>query len=559
MGWNGQRTSFAVGIREKNARRPVIGPGNAQEPSAEDIRQLGSLLWTRKWTVIGVAGVVFFASLVVSSIQRPVYASKASVLVESPPDSSPQDAPNMSTEKQVATSPAVAAIVINALHLAQSPHDVLQGLSVDVPVDSDVLVFKYSDKQRRVAQLRVQAFADGYLKFRQQQLVSEREGSQQSIQDRIGALTANLGTVERQVEQQQDPGKATVLRAHATSIITQIGILQQKLADLASAQSASAGTILEPAALPRGRANPNLLVIGFLAILAGLMLGVLAAVVRERTDDRLRGREDLEFRAGAPVLGSVPILRVLNGSAGELVTMQRPDSIAAEAFRQLRANVAVAAEQSGAKSLLITSCGGREGKTFTVANLGVALAKIGKRVILVSTDFQKPRLEELFGVFPQHGLADLLSENAPPATPALVHHVGIKNLAVVSVGSVGNDSAELLASNKVSTFIQDLRSLSDFVLVDCAPLLPVADAAAVALACDAVLLVADSRFATRSQVSEARNQLDSMRATVLGAVLLKAERRSFHDDFPSIDNASNGMPAPESEDHEPVSPEHQHA
>jgi Mrp family chromosome partitioning ATPase len=97
------------------------------------------------------------------------------------------------------------------------------------------------------------------------------------------------------------------------------------------------------------------------------------------------------------------------------------------------------------------------------------------------------------------------------------------NLMVLPVGSTDDgDPTDLLGSSDVTEFIHSLRHLGDYVLIDAAPLLPVADAAALVPACDAVLMVANARSATRAHVLDARQQLERMHATTLGAVLISA-------------------------------------
>jgi len=111
--------------------------------SSVDLRDFGSLLWKRKWMVVASIAAVLGAALLLSFRQTPVYASKASVLIEASSEATSPDKPNMATEKLVAGSPAVAKIVLATLHLVDAPGRLLQGLSVEVPVDTEVLNFSW--------------------------------------------------------------------------------------------------------------------------------------------------------------------------------------------------------------------------------------------------------------------------------------------------------------------------------------------------------------------------------------------------------------------------------
>jgi capsular exopolysaccharide synthesis family protein len=255
------------------------------------------------------------------------------------------------------------------------------------------------------------------------------------------------------------------------------------------------------------------------------MLGVGVVIVRQYLGDRIQGSKDLESHLGAPVLGAIPAVRLRRGPATmRLVTSHRPTSQAAEAFRQLRANFLMAAVSCNAKTILVTSAQEHEGKTFTTANLGVVLAKAGNHVILLSADLRRPYLERLFGISATSGFANALtSENGvSPALMAAEMWSVTPSLTVMPVGVAPEDPTELLGSSNMTAFIKELRDLADFVLIDAAPMLGVADAATVAPACDAALIVADAQSAVRAHVMEAREQLQRMHTQVLGAVLVNA-------------------------------------
>jgi capsular exopolysaccharide synthesis family protein len=494
------------------------------ESSRIDLRNLSSLLWRQKWTIMAMTAAVLATALLLSSRQTRLYDAQSSVLVEAPPGSSLQDAPVMATEKLVASSPAVAKIVEDTLHMSDPPDQVLKGLSVSVPVDSQILDFSYSHHEPKVAQQRAQVFAESYLAFRKQKQVDASLASHRGLQDQIKSLRNSLDDVQRQAATTSDSREQDILRTQAASLTTQIGILQQKLADLTVTEGASTGRILEDALLPTTPFRPNYPLNGALGILIGLMLGIGVVLVRQYVGDRIQGINDLESCVGAPVLSAIPTVRTRGLASARLVTMRRPNSPAAEAFRHLRANFLVAAGSCGAKTVLITSALEEEGKTFTAANLGVALAKAGNRVILLSADLRRPKLEEVFGISTPAGLADALENGirANGASPVAKMWSVDSNLTVIPVGSAPDNPAELLTSSNMLAFIQQLQELADFVLIDAAPLLPVADAATVAPACDAVLIVADARSTTRAAVMEARQQLDRIHVSVLGAVLVNA-------------------------------------
>jgi tyrosine-protein kinase len=503
--------------------RYPTGDGAAATNAPANLREFAFLLWRGKWTILAVAGAVLAAALLVSSRQTTLYDSRSSVLVELPPGTGSSAGVDMATEKLVAGSPAVAKLVVTKLHLRQSPAQVLRGLSIDVPVDSRVLNFDYSHHQPRIAQQLAETFAQSYLTFRQRKQAEESRLSQRALQSQINSLSKSLDDIQKQASTTSNPGQQDVMRTRVASLTAQIGILQEKLVELAQAQQSSPGRIIEDALLPARPSRPNYLVNGVLALLVGLMAGIGAVLVRHYVSDRIQGAKDLELHVRAPVLSTIPAVRTRGEASARLVTMQRPASLAAEAFRHLRANFLAVAGLNTAKTILITSAVEEEGKTFTAANLAVVLAKAGNSVILISADLRRPQIEQVFDISAPAGYADGLENKIRAHDAWLTGMWSVQpNLNVIPVGTAPDNPAELMTSRRMLELIEELQDFADFVLVDAAPLIPVADTASIAPACDAVLMVADARSTTRAMVTKAREQLDQINALVLGAVLVNA-------------------------------------
>jgi capsular exopolysaccharide synthesis family protein len=492
----------------------------------EHTRDYPSILLARKWTVALVAGTVVAAGLFLSFRQTPVYRSSASVLVKVPGEQSAQNQINMATEKSVAQSTAVAQIVIANLDLTAQPKDVLQYLAVDVPVDTEILKFGYSDPRPATAQRKAEAFALAYLQYRRQALLGDLSASQRPLEERIRTLNQRLQTV-------QSEGDGSVQKAEASSLLTQIAILEQKLADLTPTDGLSGGEIIAPAILPTSPASPNHIQNAIIAVIVGLILGLCAALLIDYTDDRIRGREDLEAHLGVSVLGTIPqVVRRKRFAHGDLIAASQPESWEAEAFRRLGTNVMFAAGRRNSKTILITSSGAGEGKTVTVANLGVVLARAGNKVILVSADLRKPRLEQFFGDPAEVGLANILWETATLSDALL--GTAVPSLDVLPSGSTLSNPTELLGVPRMSSLLREMRELADFVIVDSAPMLPVADSAVLAPVCDSVIFVADARSTRRSAIRESTRQLRSVNATLLGAVLTDRRFHSSREYYPYL-------------------------
>ncbi|MDP9299900.1 MAG: CpsD/CapB family tyrosine-protein kinase, partial [Actinomycetota bacterium] len=221
---------------------------------------------------------------------------------------------------------------------------------------------------------------------------------------------------------------------------------------------------------------------------------------------------------GAPVLAVVPRVPGWKKKGDtKLISVEQPKASVAESYRTLRTSVLFAAAQRGLKTIMVTSPTAGEGKTTTAANLAVVLADAGKRVILVSSDLRKPRIHKFFGLSNDAGLSSVLAGEVKP-WEALADP-GREHLRVMSSGPVPAHPAELLQSEQMGELVEELREVADFVILDTAPVLLVADALALAPLVDGVLFVVDAETTHRGAVVQARESLEQVGAPLIGSVL----------------------------------------
>jgi succinoglycan biosynthesis transport protein ExoP len=509
-------------------------------PSTIDRPQLGlrefvTILQGRKWWVLSVAGLVVAATLVYSFGQTPIYGSRATIVVK-PISVSPGFVTgyvNTDTEQQLAQSGAVAKVAQDKLNEPVSIGELLSGLSTEAPLDTEIIHFNYAHPDPQEAQERAQAFADGYLEYRRTQAVNDLLASSDALEERIRALNQRLEELKDDIAATSDPTEKATLEAQSTSLVGQLGVLQQRLTDLTPPDNLRVGQVVQPATLASSPSSPNHARDAVLGIVLGLLAGVGVALLRERLDDGLRGRQDLASHLAAPVLAVVPRDSTWRkGDETRLATIAEPRSGASEAYRTLRTGVLFSAAQRGAKVLMVTSAKAGEGKSTTVANLGIVLAQAGKRCIVVSADLRKPRLHRFFGVETDLGLTNALIGDVR-LTSALTR-VGIDNLVVLPSGPIPANPPELLGSDAMAALLRDLRDIADFVLIDTTPVLAIADAITLGQLCDAILFVADPSISTRGAVTHARQQLDQVRAFIMGAILnnfvpMKAALQPYYD------------------------------
>ncbi|MDI7277665.1 MAG: polysaccharide biosynthesis tyrosine autokinase, partial [Anaerolineae bacterium] len=273
-------------------------------------------------------------------------------------------------------------------------------------------------------------------------------------------------------------------------------------------------------ALPRTRTNV------MLAAVVGAMLAVGVAFLVEYLDDTVKDADDVGRIAALPTFATILRFRQSQEPANAPVMATEPSSAVAEAYRILRTNLdfATLAVRNSPATILVTSAQPLEGKTTTLANLGVALAQVGKRVVLVDTDLRRPALHRHFGLPNDFGLTSLLLQRDAEPGDAL-QATSIEGLYVLTSGPLPSNPAEVLAYAQTGSLLEQLSSVADYVLLDSPPILSVADASILARKADGVVLVAEAGR-TRSDVfRRGVEALLAVKANILGVVLNKLSAR----------------------------------
>lgn len=305
---------------------------------------------------------------------------------------------------------------------------------------------------------------------------------------------------------------AELSNAVAASMIAVLPELQRPLD---SAVSPVRITVTRAAESATAQASPNVQINLALGLVAGLAFGMALAILRATTDTRIRGESDLRGVADHPVLGVVGFDPTADDDP--LVIASNPLSPRAESVRRLRTNLQFINAPSRPKSIVITSSLPGEGKSTTSANLALALADAGNRVLLIDADLRRPTLHRLLGLESAVGLTTVLIGQVEVADA--LQRWGDSELDVLTAGVIPPNPSELLGSRQMVELLEDVTSQYDVVLLDTAPLLAVTDGAVVAKLADGALIVVSADLAHKSQVEAAQKALGTVEATVLGLVL----------------------------------------
>jgi capsular exopolysaccharide synthesis family protein len=217
-------------------------------------------------------------------------------------------------------------------------------------------------------------------------------------------------------------------------------------------------------------------------------------------------------------MSSIARIHSVRKPGDALITLKHPRSPIAEEYRSLRTNLRYAGIENPGGTLLITSPNPGEGKTTTAANLAIAMAQAGKRIVLVDADMRRPGVHRIFDLENERGLTSLFLDE-PVLLEDVLQTTTIQGLKILTSGEPPPNPAEMLESRRMTEILQMLRQQFDMVVVDSPPALVVADASILASRCSGALLVVDSG---RTRTESARKVVETLKRSqvqVLGVVL----------------------------------------
>lgn len=264
--------------------------------------------------------------------------------------------------------------------------------------------------------------------------------------------------------------------------------------------------------------SPRPLRNAFLATIVGGLFVAGIAFLIDYFDVSVRSREAVQALTGLATFAVVPRIGGVH-PRDKLITVKQPFSPVAETYRLLRTHIEFVGREQPVQTLVITSAGTQEGKSTIAANLAVAFAQAGKRVVLVDTDLRRPTLHTFFQQPETPGVTTILTRQGVAPTVDYRVATTIPNLSLLPSGPLPHNPAELLSMPAMLDLIETLKRHADLVIFDSPALLAVADATLLASHCDATLLVVRAGSTSQSALVQAQQQLREFRVRLLGAVL----------------------------------------
>lgn len=515
-----------------------------------------AVLRRRRSIIILVLILVPLVAVAVSATQQPLYQATAKVLVNranivsaitnvTDPSTIGNDPTRfLTTQSDIARSPTLASRVVAAAGVPGITVDMLLAdSSVTAATNADLLEISVSNTSRRDAIRLADAYAQEFTTFKTDLDTARINDALNTLKLRIKALAA--GGVSP-----ASPSYATLLQYES-----QLETVGKLLANNTQVLNQAIAKKIRP------RTKRNAL----LGVFLGAVLAFGLAFFAEAIDRGVRLEKEVEEALNLPLLARIPRPPRRLRKANQLVMLAAPTSVESEAFRKLRTQIEFVNLEKDARTIMVTSAVGGEGKSTTIANLAIALARAGRQVALVDLDLRRPFLDKFFRLDPVPGVTDVVLKHANlletlrpialtatvqdldpavrrgldwrlrslstsrPNLPAAVIQAsnGRSNVAgilkLLPAGTMPSAAGEFVGNEGIVAILEELRQHFEYVLVDAPPLLAVGDPMTLSADVDGIIAVTRLKFVQRPLLHELARHLEMCRAEKLGFVLTGAE------------------------------------
>ena len=527
----------------------------ASRPASTDLSHYVGMCRRHWWVVLAATGVGLGLGVAVTGAMPKVYESSTSVLVQAVEQDTNQQggrtkgAINLDTEAQLVGSGAVAAKAAALLRSPISPVELARDVSVEVPANTTVLVIRFEANSPLAAQAGSHAFAEAYLRNREETARSGLDQQIRSLTLKVRQLTAVLSGINvRLARSRAGSSERSNLESMRSNSQNQLNSLTGRLNEFTTT-TVAAGSIISDARVPEDPTSPNALLNLATGAMLGLLAGLALAFARERLDRRLRTAADVRDR------GRIGVLAALDErTTPHFDDVLQPYGPGGRVFNRLR-NEVLASLNPGDQIIVVTGASRGSASTLVAANLAAALARTGSDVVLIGAHLpdsvvDAAPLARMLGVSAMPGLSDLLAGRVGLAK-VMQRTPRIPSLRVITTGGAAT-AAGLMQSQRLRDTLEALRRQSGYVVIEAPSTSSSADAQSLASLADAAILAVELRRSRRPALLDAADQLRRVGTPLLGAVVLPRLAGLRTDDVdppavaltpqPAVDKA---LPAPD--------------
>ena len=493
---------------------------NQSKMGGNTVRYYLKLIFHWWWLLIIGALIPGGVSYQLTSQKQDFYQAAATVMVGSGLQNPDPDLWQLNLSNTLAAAYAelvrqgpVTSAVIERLGLERSPEQLAEQIGTRIYSGAQLLEIQVTDTDPEAAALIANALADELIRrspasggsdpaqqeFIRRQL-EELQMKVTDVNERINALTTSLADLTSAAEIQDAQDRIAALE----EVKNRYQMTYANLLDSYQAESPNVLSLFEPAVPPQWPIASKTKLIVAIASMAGVGLALGAIFLMEYLDTSLRWEE-----AGTQSVLEMPVLGVIPQQTSRKASLIfNPLSPVSEGVRTIQANIFLMRPDHPFKTLLLTSPGISEGKSFVLANLAVVLAAAGNRVIVVDSDMRRPTLHEYLDRPNAIGLADVLRHaNTVDAQVIPLQETDYDGLMLLTAGRPPVDPATLLTSPRFQNLLAVLSQQSDVVLVDSPPVIGPPDATVIATLVEGTILVASVGQSRRELIEQARDRL----------------------------------------------------
>jgi capsular exopolysaccharide synthesis family protein len=510
----------------------------------------------RRWPIIaaivGAALVAAFLTTSVVPVGPAVRSYRATTVILNTGDLNVPGIANLDTVAALTTVGEVPVRVAEKIDYQGDPVVLGGRIQALVQAETGLLRITASSQEPEEARTLADTFADELLAFLAERRVDTSAAQIDFLNERLETLETEIQVLENRIADPSTSEPTVRLNtARRDAKIRIYSVISEQYDSLVNAAADPATLVIVQKASPQpviqGGFQPPRSRAGrmFFAGILGLLVGVGIVLLLERIDTKIRTKREAEQHFGLPVLAEIPRLSWRDGRRVSVTAAEEPRSALADSFRLLEAGVsrmsldgerrrpdrpdedlpgvrkdAFPTRPTGPRTILVTSAAPGEGKTLVVANLAATYAELGKRVLVLSCDFRRPKIHRLFGVPNDQGLSEALEAgNGRPILRGHVRSTSLTNVRVVPSGETPESAGELLTSTNMREALLEARKDADIVLLDTPPVLATSDASHLFPEVDTVLLVARAGKTTAEVAERSSELLRRMRAPVVGVAL----------------------------------------
>ena len=507
-----------------------------------ELRNYISIILRRWWVVVLSLVVVFALGYGFTQRQEKLYKATASVLVGQSIQAWDVNRSQMQASEELAQTYAAIAVrqpvlegAVEALGL-DYPWRRLRGMvSARVVSDTQLVEISVQAKSKDEAIMIANEVAEQLILLSPTSLRNEESTEEVAfvnqrllnLQDRIERSQLELDALEMTDVETLSSAELAALESEVANLQNIIFELERNYASLLdfadSSRSNNYIAIIDEAQASNSPVSPNVQLNLMIATVIGLAIGIILAFFLEHLDDTIKMSDDLGQMFGLTPLGAVRDTKY-KGYEDTLVTAKSRFSPESEAYRMIRSNIQFMSVDSPNKAIMVTSAARGEGKSSTLANLGVVMAQAGLKTVIVDTDLRRPVQHEIFGLPNNNGLTELLRKSDLNVVD-LLSNTHVPGLQVLTSGILPPNPSELLGTQRMQQVMEELSAEVDMVLYDSPPAVVVADAAIMAKYVDGTVLVVEVGETRRDVLRQALFNLTQAGATMYGVVLNRVSKK----------------------------------